>query len=187
MGNAVSPIPPTRACWVIVSPPPTMCGQTMPVPTSAPINKTLNLRSPTAQTVNQRTGSDDQPVVCNSCKPSRRRIPSTAKIGPVQKLGVGRVATWKSGCCPSNSDATAMAEQEAPSAAMVIRISNRRTSSSSTNTAPAIGELNATASPAPAPAAKRARRSVVGSRKIFPQNSARLAPICTTGSFPSEC
>src|SRR5579871_3793859 len=52
-----------------------------------------------------------------------------------------------------------MALAEAPSAAMAIRVSSRRTSSSSTKTAPAIGALNATASPAPAPAASRVRRS----------------------------
>ena len=60
---------------------------------------------------------------------------------------------------PETTRATEIAAVEAPSAAIAIRSSNLRTSSSSTNTAPAIGELNAVARPAPAPAASRTRQS----------------------------
>ena len=65
----------------------------------------------------------------------------------------------KSGEPPSKSRATAMATADAPSAAMAILGSKRRTSSSRTKIAPAIGELNAVARPAPAPAASKTRHS----------------------------
>jgi len=82
--------------------------------------------------------------------------------------------------------ATAIAPAEAPSATMAMRASNRRTSSSSTKTAPAIGALNAVASPAPAPAASSTCRSDQLRRQILPIRSAIAAPICTLGpSRPS--
>jgi len=82
--------------------------------------------------------------------------------------------------------ATAIAPAEAPSAVMAMRGSNRRTSSSSTKTAPAIGALKAVASPAPAPAASSTRRSDQRRPKTLPTKSAIAAPICTLGpSRPS--
>jgi hypothetical protein len=66
---------------------------------------------------------------------------------------------------------------DAPSAATALRSSNRRTNSSSTKTAPAIGALKAVARPAPAPAANSALQSGHSRRKIFPTRWATLAPI----------
>ena len=54
----------------------------------------------------------------------------------------------------------AIAAAEVPSVAMVMRVSKRRTNSSSTKIEPAIGALKAVARPAPAPAASRMRASV---------------------------
>ena len=164
----------------MISPPPTMCGANQAsAPTNAPIKSP---RISGRQRVKPSTNAQVLIISRLYATPaSPARIPNRANIGPVQEPGSGSSATWKSGCCPSNNEATAMAEQEVPSAAMAIRVSNRRTSSSSTKTAPAMGALKATASPAPAPAANRAIRSEVGSRKVLPQNWARLAPICTLG------
>ena len=64
---------------------------------------------------------------------------------------------------------------------MVIRVSNRRTSSSSTKIAPAMGALNAVARPAPAPAASSTRQSGTVRWHAWPSRWARLAPICTVG------
>ena len=69
---------------------------------------------------------------------------------------------------------------------MVIRVSNRLTSSSSTNTAPAMGALKAVARPAPAPAASRARQSSSLQRNVAPSRCDTVAPIWTLGpSRPS--
>ena len=62
-----------------------------------------------------------------------------------------------------------------------MRRSNRLTSSSSTNTPPAIGALNAVASPAAAPAATRMRTSARFRRSAAPTMMAMLPPICTDG------
>ena len=79
-----------------------------------------------------------------------------------------------------------MAVEEVPSATMVMRGSKRRTSSSSTKTAPAIGALNATARPAPAPEASSIRSSSWEWRNRSPMRWATTAPICTLGpSRPS--
>ena len=79
-----------------------------------------------------------------------------------------------------------MAPADAPKVTMVIRVSKRRTSSSSTKTAPPMGALNAVARPAPAPAARSIWQSSSWRRKSFPTRWAVLAPICTIGpSRPS--
>ena len=89
--------------------------------------------------------------------------------------------TWKSGASPRNSRDTRIAVDEAPNAAIAIRVSSRRTSSSSTKTAPAIGALKATASPAPAPDASKVRISGHERPQALPIRSAMTAPICTLG------
>jgi hypothetical protein len=69
---------------------------------------------------------------------------------------------------------------------MAMRCSNLCTSSSSTNTAPAIGALKAVARPAPAPAAISTRQSGQLRRNSEPTKWAMVAPICTLGpSRPS--
>ena len=79
-----------------------------------------------------------------------------------------------------------IAAADAPSVAIVMRVSKRRISSSSTKTEPAIGALKAVARPAPAPAASRMRASAALRRKMRPTKWATLAPICTDGpSRPS--
>src|SRR5271163_2087058 len=75
-----------------------------------------------------------------------------------------------------------MALADAPSAAIAIRNSNRRTSSSSTKMAPAIGALNAVARPAPAPAASNTRQSGQLRRKILPTRWPRLAAMRKPGA-----
>jgi hypothetical protein len=90
-------------------------------------------------------------------------------------------ATEKSGASPTKTCATRIAVDEAPRAASVSRPPNRRCSSSSTNTAPAIGALNAAASPAPVPAAMSERMSGQRRRKRLPMSRAPTAPICTLG------
>src|SRR5580692_2771044 len=72
--------------------------------------------------------------------------------------------------------ATAIAQQEAPSAAMAIRVSNRRINSSSTNTAPAIGALNAVARPAPPHAASSRRDRLASGEISAPQENLYLRP-----------
>ena len=70
--------------------------------------------------------------------------------------------------------------------AVAERVSNRRSNSSRTNTAPAIGALKAVASPAPAPAANKTRESSSPRLKIRATMSAIEGPICTLGpSRPS--
>ena len=79
-----------------------------------------------------------------------------------------------------------MALADAPSAAIAIRNSNRRTNSSSTKMAPAIGALNAVARPAPAPAASNTRQSGQSRRKVLPTRWPKVAAMCTLGpSRPS--
>jgi hypothetical protein len=81
---------------------------------------------------------------------------------------------------------TKIAPVEAARAAIAMRGSNRRTSSSSTNTAPAVGALKAAARPAPAPAAISALASGHFRPVSFPAIWATIAPICTLGpSRPS--
>src|SRR6516162_2522575 len=74
-----------------------------------------------------------------------------------------------------------MALPEAHSVVTVIRASKRRTSSSSTNTAPAQGALNAVASPAPAPAARSALASSWSRPKAVARKCPMPAPIWTVG------
>ena len=94
--------------------------------------------------------------------------------------------TWKSGASPSSTCATEIAVAEAPSAAIAMRSSNFRTSSSSTKIAPAMGALKAVASPAPAPAASSTRQSGQLRRNTNPVKRPMMAAICTLGpSRPS--
>ena len=69
---------------------------------------------------------------------------------------------------------------------MATRCSNLCTSSSSTNTSPAIGALKAVARPAPAPAARSTRKSAQHNRQTRAAKTAIPAPIWTVGpSRPS--
>ena len=85
-----------------------------------------------------------------------RDVPRADTSAPWRRRGTV-APNWKSGATPWIKRATAIAPADAPSAATAVRVSKRRTSSSRTNTAPAIGALKAVASPAPAPAANSTR------------------------------
>ena len=112
--------------------------------------------------------------------------PRTKKSGRIARSGVTNVPKWKSGASPRIARETEIALADAPSAAIAIRNSNRRTNSSSTKMAPAIGALNAVARPAPAPAASNTRQSGQLRRKILPTRWPRVPAMCTLGpSRPS--
>ena len=101
-------------------------------------------------------------------------------MGTVAKPGYGWAATVKSGSTPRKSLLTAIAPADVPKVAIAIRVSNRRTSSSSTKTPPAIGALNAAASPA---LAGRQQHLTIrkGAAEDSPSRKAMPAPICTLG------
>src|SRR3954464_3706457 len=81
---------------------------------------------------------------------------------------------------------TKIAPVEAARAAIAMRGSNRRTSSSSTNTAPAVGALKAAARPAPAPAAISALASGHFRPGIFPPHRGDDRPHLHAGTFTAE-
>jgi hypothetical protein len=79
-----------------------------------------------------------------------------------------------------------MAVADAPSAAIATRSSYRRTSSSRTKMARAIGALNAVARPAPEPAASSTLQSGQPRRNSLPTRCPMVAAIWTVGpSWPS--